>query len=200
MPFNPNEPRDDHGRWTDGGFQHAANTLYRNHPTAREAEHAKKKTGEITITKKDKRLTIDRGDGRLEIRNGGSHAWRNNNLGNLGPGAFANRHGALGGDGPTNKESSRAVFPDVATGQAAMDALLKNTYKEHTIRTMIEKYADKEKHSHEVQRYKDFIHKNSGLSLDTKISSMTSDQFKTLVDTMKKQDLPIQIRQVRVSD
>lgn len=48
---------------------------------------------------------------------------RNNNPGNIEYGAFALKHGAVGTDGRF------AIFPDKASGQAAMDALLQSNYQ-----------------------------------------------------------------------
>jgi len=58
-------------------------------------------------------VTIERPDGVVEIREGGTAAWRNKSR-QIDAGAWANRHGAIGRNGP------RAVFPDEAAGQAAM--------------------------------------------------------------------------------
>lgn len=55
--------------------------------------------------------------GKLFVRQGGSRAWRNNNPGNVHSGEFANQHGAIGEAG------GFAVFPDDATGGAALKAV-----------------------------------------------------------------------------
>lgn len=61
-------------------------------------------------------VTIPREDGTVEMRQGGSRAWRNNNPGNIEAGDRADEAGAIGGDGRF------AIFPDEATGQAALEA------------------------------------------------------------------------------
>jgi len=68
--YNPDQPRDDHGRWTNGG---ATVTVHSN-----------------------KKITIYHPDGSTETRMDGSRSWRNNNPGNLIAGTFANQHGAIG--------------------------------------------------------------------------------------------------------
>ena len=50
-------------------------------------------------------------DGSSETRVGGDWTWRNQNPGNLGAGAWANRHGAIG------KAGGFAVFPGYDTGK-----------------------------------------------------------------------------------
>lgn len=57
-------------------------------------------------------------DGSSETRVGGDWTWRNQNPGNLGAGAWANRHGAIG------KAGVFAVFPDYDTGKQAIFELL----------------------------------------------------------------------------
>ena len=66
--------------------------------------------------------------GKRFVRHGGSRAWRNNNPGNIRSGDFADEHGAIGA------AAGFAVFPDYATGHAALKALLKtDVYASKTI-------------------------------------------------------------------
>jgi hypothetical protein len=63
-------------------------------------------------------------------------AQRNNNPGNIKYGDFAKRHGATGTDG------TFAIFPDVGTGRAALDALLASpAYAGLSTDQIIQKYA-----------------------------------------------------------
>ena len=66
-----------------------------------------------------------------------SRGLRNNNPGNIKYGKWAVSHGAVGRDGPF------AVFPDMATGQAAMSALLNGYYAggKQTISGIVSKWA-----------------------------------------------------------
>ena len=59
----------------------------------------------------------------------------NNNPGDLEYGPFAKAHGATGTDGRF------AIFPDAATGFAAMRALLFQHYRGMTIQAALNKYA-----------------------------------------------------------
>ena len=58
----------------------------------------------------NEKITLHHADGSTETRTGGSRAWRNNNPGNLRPGDFSTRHGAIGDN------NHFAVFPDAAYG------------------------------------------------------------------------------------
>lgn len=60
---------------------------------------------------------------------------RNNNPGDLEYGIFATAHGATGTDGRF------AIFPDVATGYAAMKALLQEKYGGMTLQQALDIYA-----------------------------------------------------------
>ncbi len=60
---------------------------------------------------------------------------RNHNPGDLGDGPFARAHGATGSDGRF------AIFPDAATGFAAMRALFIAHYHGLTIQQTVGKYA-----------------------------------------------------------
>jgi hypothetical protein len=65
----------------------------------------------------------------------GSRPERNNNPGDIEDGKFARAHGATGTDGRF------AIFPDSATGFAAMRALLLSAYRGLTIQQALNKYA-----------------------------------------------------------
>lgn len=65
----------------------------------------------------------------------GTRPARNNNPGDLEYGPFAHAHGATGSDGRF------AIFPNAATGFAAMRALLLEHYSGLTIAQALNKYA-----------------------------------------------------------
>ena len=76
---------------------------------------------------------------RYHDKNGkiGSHAWRNNNPGNLGWGSgdHARKTGCIG------KAKKRPVFPDYATGKQSMRLLLKEDfYQRLTLNELPRKY------------------------------------------------------------
>jgi|HubBroStandDraft_1064217.scaffolds.fasta_scaffold81562_5 hypothetical protein len=67
----------------------------------------------------------------------GTRATLNHNPGNIRYGTFAKLHGATDNDG-----AGYAVFPDDATGEAALTALLSNPpYKGLTVTQALNKYA-----------------------------------------------------------
>ncbi|MEI6242456.1 MAG: hypothetical protein WCP39_03520 [Chlamydiota bacterium] len=76
---------------------------------------------------------------RYHDKNGkiGSHAWRNNNPGNLiyGDGSHAKQTGCIG------KAKKRPIFPDYATGKQSMRLLLKKDfYQKLTLNELSRKY------------------------------------------------------------
>lgn len=68
-------------------------------------------------------LNAQAGTGGTAVAGGGTRGDRNNNPGNIEDGAFARAHGATGTDGRF------AIFPDKASGESAMAALLVKNYQ-----------------------------------------------------------------------
>ncbi len=111
------------------------------------------------------------------IKIGGSRSWRNNNPGNLEYGRFAKKHGAIGTDGRF------AVFPSEEVGHKAKVALLKSgSYINKTIKGAILRYAPSFENN--SAWYANTIAKYAGVSVDTKLNSLTEDQFNKLVKSM----------------
>lgn len=111
-------------------------------------------------------------------RKGGTLAWRNNNPGNLAYGEFARENGAIA-KGPR----SFAVFPDEATGRAALGALLRsNKYNNLTIAKAIVKYAPPAEN--DVALYHNRLRKLTGLDLNTKICNLDSTQMAKVTDAI----------------
>jgi len=115
-----------------------------------------------------------------EVRVGGSRSWRNNNPGNLEYGDFAKRHGATGSDGRF------AIFPDKETGDAARIALLRGKYENYTIHGMVSKYAPS--FENDTDRYASVISAAAGVSPDTKIASLSDEQFSRMVGKMAEHE------------
>jgi len=87
---------------------------------------------------------------------------RNHNPGDIEYGEFAKAHGATGSDGRF------AIFPDDATGQAALAALLQSDkYSGLTIGDAIKKFAPPKENN--TQAYIDSVVKATGFSANTKI-------------------------------
>jgi hypothetical protein len=101
---------------------------------------------------------------------GGDRNWRNNNPGNIEAGSFANNHGAIGSDGRF------AIFPDEATGENALRALLcTSTYQGLTLEQAIERFAPPSENP--TDTYASYISQHVGIGLDTPVSSLTSEQM-----------------------
>jgi hypothetical protein len=104
------------------------------------------------------------------INIGGSRHWRNNKPGNIEAGKFANAHGAIGSDGVF------AIFPDAATGMAALESLLQTPgYQQLTIEGAMERYAPPAENN--TAAYVLFITQRLGLAASTQMSDLTPDQL-----------------------
>jgi hypothetical protein len=114
------------------------------------------------------------------LRRGGDRNWRNNNPGNVEFGSFARNHGAIGSDGRF------AIFPDPATGNAALRFLLQNTYGSSTIAQMMQRYAPPSETN--TENYVEFIENRTGLSRSDVAGQLTADQLASLgsaINTME---------------
>jgi hypothetical protein len=113
-----------------------------------------------------------------EVRVGGTIPWRNNNPGDIRFGRFARRHGAIGA------AFGFAVFPDVATGAAAIAPLLHNNYQDMTVRAAIEKYdADPDK-----KQYATNVIMAIGATEKTLVRDLSPTQFAKMVAAIIKQE------------
>lgn len=84
---------------------------------------------------KGKTTSYKKPDGNIHVKTGDRN-FRNNNPGNIEYGDFAIKHGAIGSDGRF------AIFPDMATGQAAAKALLQSKdYRGLTATQVVDKWA-----------------------------------------------------------
>lgn len=114
-------------------------------------------------------------DGSGTVLEGGSHAWRNNNPGNImdGPGHFAMQHGGLGYD-----SGGYGVFPDSNTGENALRDLLKRKkYQDRTLKDMVHHYSDTD-----PEAYLNFLTRSMvGMSSQTKLSDLNHYQFERLL-------------------
>ena len=109
----------------------------------------------------------------------GKRPVRNNNPGNLEYGDFTKKHGAVGSDG------RYAVFPDVQTGTQAQTALLKlPKYQNLSLIDAIHRYAPPSEGNN--ANYPRELSQATGIPLDTKLSSLSPDQFSNMVNKMQK--------------
>jgi hypothetical protein len=113
-----------------------------------------------------------------EVRVGGTKAWRNNNPGNIIGGAWANAHGAIG------TAFDMAVFPDEATGAAAIPALLRTArYQAMTIREAISTYAPPRENNTEA--YIQHVTTGAHVPETTRLSALADAQLDLIVDVIR---------------
>src|SRR5258708_16545978 len=105
------------------------------------------------------------------VRIDGTLAWRNNNPGNIRPGAFATNNGAIG------RGWGFAVFPDEGTGMAAIAALLQTSeYQSRTIKGAIFLYAPPADHNN-TAAYVNLIQAQTGLDPERQMSSLNAAEL-----------------------
>lgn len=115
------------------------------------------------------------------VRVGGTRAWRNNNPGNIVRGSFTQNHGDIGTDGRF------AIFPDEATGMAALLALLlTSTYQSLTIKDAIFKYAPPNENDSDA--YVKFIQQQTGLDITRQMSSLNTDELNSVAGAIQVQE------------
>lgn len=120
-------------------------------------------------------------NGNQDTYSGGSRAWRNNNPGNLIAGDFANKHGAIG------RAGRMAVFPDRATGELALRALLSGpAYSNLSISDAIAKYAPP--HENNTQAYQVFVTQQVGVPAGTLVGDLTPEQMEAMIRTIERQE------------
>jgi len=130
-------------------------------------------------------------DGNKTIRyydkNGkiGSHAWRNNNPGNLvyGDGSHAKATGYIG------KAKKRTVFPDYDTGKQSMRLLLKKEfYQKLTLNELPRKYTGVKPgvpDTEEVILYRKVIRVLSKLDMERTVKSLNNEEYENYLKLWK---------------
>lgn len=115
-----------------------------------------------------------------EVRREGARNWRNNNPGNIEYGKFAQSAGAIGTDGRF------AVFPSYEAGRAAKAKLLFESpnYRDKTIYGAISRWAPPVENN--TNAYANAVASAVGVSLDTPISALSSEQRNAMLDAMEK--------------
>lgn len=117
-------------------------------------------------------------NGKKTVYKGGTRAWRTNNPGNIINSRFAERQGSIGDDG------INAIFPSEELGREALIALLRTRkYQSLTVARAIERYAPDD-----AEANKEFIHDETGISLDRQMNSLGQEEFRALrqaIETMQ---------------
>jgi peptidoglycan hydrolase-like protein with peptidoglycan-binding domain len=115
-----------------------------------------------------------------EVRTGGTLAWRNTNPGNIIRGQFATAHGAIG------YNNRFAVFPDEATGMAAIVALLRTPkYQALTVLDAMKRYAPPEDNNDPVA-YANHIHQLTGIEPSRAMSSLSDAELEAMAGAIRK--------------
>lgn len=110
----------------------------------------------------------------------GARNWRNNNPGNIEAGSFARRYGAVGSDGRF------AVFPTYEAGRRAKAALIFESprYRDLSISEAINRYAPPFENN--TTAYANGVARAAGVSLDTKMSSLSQSQRERVLNAMER--------------
>jgi len=137
-----------------------------------------------TVQSRGRTVTLIYPDGRRETRRG-NHPQRDNNPGNMEGGAFSRSHGQIGTD------KKFAVFPTPEAGWAAMDAKLKSDeYWGLSIDDAVSKWAPpknpKGQIINDTAGYQKKVRAALGVTGDTKVSTLTPQQFEALKQAMAR--------------
>ncbi len=123
-------------------------------------------------------VIIVRRNGDEEHREGGSRSWRNNNPGNIEPGGFASRNGAIGVGGRF------AVFSSEAAGTAAQGKLLRApSYSSLTLDGAIARWAPS--HENPTERYQGYVSSRSGVARETPMNTITDGDLLKVMKAMR---------------
>lgn len=124
-----------------------------------------------------KTVLFQYGDGTYQTRTGGDPNWRNNNPGNMNPGA-ATRSAAIGTN-PTRPNGPFAIFPDQATGfQAMINDLNSPQFQTMTIGQAIKRWAPPQ--SNNTAAYQAFVSRALGLPIETPMNRLTPQQLDSM--------------------
>ena len=130
-------------------------------------------SGSVAVSGSGTSLTYTNPDGTTTTLTGGTMAWRDNNPGNIIAGPFATSQGAIGSN------NGFAVFPDVATGTAALTTLLDgSSYQTLSVDAAIAKYAPPSQNN--TASYQATVENQLGVSGSTPLSSLSSSQMQAL--------------------
>ena len=146
-------------------------------------ENIKRSEGVVTSSSSGRTTTITHGDGTIEIRTG-NIAFRDHNPGNLRPYAFTDRYDRIGTD-VSNVSGEFAVFENSRNGERALRGLLStSTVQDRTLLEEMQIYAPATDNN-DPAAYADELGKAIGVSVDTRVGDLTTEQFDRLVERIK---------------
>ena len=138
-------------------------------------------SGAASVSGGGSSLTYVTADGTTTTLTAGSMAWRNNNPGNLVYNAYTASLGAIGSN------NGFAVFPDVATGTAALTALLNGSvYQSLSVNAAIARYAPAFENN--TTAYQAFVTNSLGVSGSTPLNQLSQSQMQTLQSAIQQQE------------
>jgi hypothetical protein len=109
----------------------------------------------------------------------GTHAFRDNNPGNIEYGAFAKANGAVGQDGRF------AIFPTAEAGLQALQTLLMGSgYRNLSVDAAIARYAPPSEN--DTAAYQAGVRRAVGVTGETLISSLTADQLQRMIQAIAR--------------
>lgn len=134
-------------------------------------------------------------DGRHLLRTGGAIAWRFNNPGNIRPASEGQLIMGAIGIGKTKGNGSFLIFPSYEAGRAQKRSLLRRKYNDRTIYTMLAGVPDRNGNlvrgyapasdGNKPVEYAQQLSRQTGLPVDTVLSTMSDAQFERLLDAME---------------
>lgn len=114
------------------------------------------------------------------VKIGGDLGWRNNNPGNIRPGAHSRIHGSIG------TVDGFSAFPTLEDGKSTLIWLLKKrSFREKTVYVAIDTYAP-QKDSNNPDQYRKSLQKLTNLDLNKKIKDLSEDEFNKLVSAIQR--------------
>ena len=109
----------------------------------------------------------------------GTRAWKNTNPGNIRYSNFTKSAGAIG------KAGGFSVFPDEATGQQAIEKLLKtDSYNKLTVAGAISRYAPPVEN--DTASYQRNLEKMTGISVNKRMADLTPEELSRVAGAIKK--------------
>ncbi len=133
----------------------------------------------VSASGRGSKTTLNYGDGTQEVRQGGSRAWRNNNPGNIRPGALQGEVGRAGGF---------AVFNSEAAGQAGIvEQLGRPPYPSLTVFGAISRWAPPADNN-DTAAYQARVQRSTGINGQTQIGTLNQGQLQSVANAIRTEE------------